>query len=128
MRYRTQVHYIYPGYLIIPHVLIHAIARKQSAHASTRISANPRSYTAFSLCVEKPGFLSMVKKLDPRYEVISRKYFSKTMLPSLYTETCERVTKELQEAEYYSVTTDVWSSTGKLEPYLAVTVQYINKE
>ena len=49
-RYRTQVHYIYPGYAIIPHVLIHAIARKQSAHACARISANPRSYTAFSLC------------------------------------------------------------------------------
>ena len=78
--------------------------------------------------VEKPGFLSMVTKLDPRYEVASRKYFSKTMLPSLYAETCERVTKELQEAEYYSVTINLWSSTGKLEPYFAVTVHYINKE
>ena len=48
--------------------------------------------------------------------------------PSLYAETRKRVTKELQEAEYYSVTTDLWSSTGKLEPYLAVTVHYINKE
>jgi len=37
------------------------------------------------------------------------------------------VTKELQEAEYYSVTTDLWSSSGKLEPYLAVTAHYINK-
>ena len=46
----------------------------------------------------------------------------------LYAETRERVTKELQEAEYYSVTTDLWSFTGKLEPYLAVTVHYINKE
>ena len=78
--------------------------------------------------VEKPGFRSMVRKLDSRYEVPSRKYFSKTVLPSLYAETCERVTKELQEAEYYSVTTDLWSSAGKLEPYLAVMVHYINKE
>ena len=78
--------------------------------------------------VEKPGFHSMVRKLDPRYEVPSRKYCSKTVLPSLYTETRERVTKELQEAEYYSVTTDLWSSTGKLEPYLAVIVHYISKE
>ena len=75
--------------------------------------------------VEKPGFCSMV---DPQYEVPSRKYFSRTALPSLYAETRERVTKELQEAEYYSVTTDLWSSIGKLEPYLAVTVHYINKE
>ena len=78
--------------------------------------------------VEKPGFRSMVRKLDPRYEVPSRKYFSKTALPLLYAETHERVTKELQEAEYYSVTKDLWSSDGKLEPYLAVMVHYINKE
>ena len=70
--------------------------------------------------VKKPG---MMRKLDPRYEVPSRKYFSKTALPSL-----QRVLKELQEAEYYSVTTDLWSSTGKLEPYLAVTLHYINQE
>ena len=74
--------------------------------------------------VKKPGFRSMVRKLDPQYEVPSRKYFSKTALPSLYAETREKVTKELQEAEYYSVTADLWSSTGKLEPYLAVTVHY----
>ena len=40
----------------------------------------------------------------------------------------QKVTKELQEAEYYSMTTDLRSSTGKLEPYLAVTVHYIIKE
>ena len=57
--------------------------------------------------VEKPGFRSMVRKLDPRYEVPSRKYFSKTVLPSFYAVTRERVTKELQEAEYYSVITDL---------------------
>ena len=78
--------------------------------------------------VKKPGFRSMVRKMDPRYEVPSKKYFSKTALPSLYAETRERETKELQEAEYYSVTTDLWSSAGKLEPYLAVMVHYINKE
>ena len=38
------------------------------------------------------------------------------------------MTKELQEAEYYSVTTDLWSSASKLELYLAITVHYINRE
>jgi len=77
--------------------------------------------------VENPGFRRMVTKLDPRYKLPSRKYFTKTTLPSLYSETRDKVGKELQEAEYYSVTTDLWSSSGKLEPYLAVTVHYINK-
>ena len=86
-----------------------------------------KEITPFNI-VEKPGFRSMVRKLDPRYEVPSRKYFSKIALPSLYSETCEKVTKELQEAEYYSVATDLWSSIGKLIPYLAVTIHYINQE
>ena len=51
--------------------------------------------------VEKPGFVRMVKKLDLKYEVPLRKYFSKTTLPSLYAETHDRVVKELQEAEFY---------------------------
>ena len=33
--------------------------------------------------VEKPGFVRMVKKLDLKYEVPLRKYFSKTTLPLL---------------------------------------------
>ena len=44
--------------------------------------------------VEKQGIHSIVRKLDPQYEVLSMKYFSKTALPSLYVETCERMTKE----------------------------------
>ena len=78
--------------------------------------------------VKKLGFCSIVIKLDPRYELPSRKYFSKTALPSFYTEAGERGTKELQEAEYYLLRTDLWSSTGKFEPYLAVAVHCINKE
>ena len=41
--------------------------------------------------VEKPGFLTMVKKLDLQYEVPLRKYYSKTVLPSLYAETREQI-------------------------------------
>ena len=78
--------------------------------------------------VEKPGFTNMLRKLDPKYEAPSRKYFTKTALPSLYVETRDKLVKDLQEVEYYSLTTDLWSSTGKIEPYLAVTVHYINKE
>ena len=77
--------------------------------------------------VEKPGFTNMLRKLDPKYEVSSRKYFTKTVLPSLYAETHDKLVKDLEEVEYYSLTTDLWSSTGKIEPYLAVTVHYETK-
>ena len=65
--------------------------------------------------VEKPGFTNMLRKLDLRYEVPSRKYFTKTVLPSLYAETRDKLVRDLQEVEYYSLTTDLWSSTSKIE-------------
>ena len=61
--------------------------------------------------------------------VPSRKYFTKTAFPSLYAETHDKLrSKDLREVEYYSLTTDLWLSTGKIEPYLAVTTTYVDKE
>ena len=54
-----------------------------------------------------------------KYEVHSKKYFTKTALQSLYA---DKLVKDLPEVEHYSLTTDLWSSTGKIKPYLAVTV------
>ena len=92
-------------------------------HGSKRWKAITESVTHFMAkemipisSIEKPGFVSMVKKLDPQYDIPSRKHFSKSALLSLYSETRERAVKKLQEAEYYSLTTDLWSSTDKLEP------------
>ena len=45
--------------------------------------------------VEKPGFTNMLRKVDPRYEVTSRKYFTKTALPSFYAETHDKLIKDL---------------------------------
>ena len=65
--------------------------------------------------VEKPGFTNILQKMDPRYEIPLRKYFMKTVLPSLYAETHDKLVKDLQGVEYYSLTTDLWSSIGKIE-------------
>ena len=77
--------------------------------------------------VEREGFKEIVQKLDPRYEVPSRKYFSKNALPSLYTATREKILESMKSLKYYSITTDMWSS-GKMEPYMAVTIHYIDKD
>ena len=49
--------------------------------------------------VERPGFKEMVQKLDPRYEIPSRKYFSKNVLPSLYTATREKISESMKSLE-----------------------------
>ena len=41
--------------------------------------------------VDRPGFMCMVTKLNPRYQLPSRKHFSNTEIPQLYYISCERI-------------------------------------
>lgn len=77
--------------------------------------------------VEKPGFINMIKVLDPRYVLPSRKFFSDVALPNLYNSTRQRVAKELQEVSFYSATTDLWSSRT-MQPYMSLTVHFVNND
>ena len=77
--------------------------------------------------VEQPGFKKLVSKLDERYQVPSRKYFTKTAIPALYIDTRGKIAESVKNVEYFSITTDMWSS-NTMEPYLAVTIHFIDKE
>ena len=75
--------------------------------------------------VEKPVFKRMVRMLDPKYSLLSRKYFSDTEIPRLYSELKEGVVKPaVQGADYFTATTDLWASSAK-HPYLSFTVHFI---
>ena len=77
--------------------------------------------------VELPGFRSMVSKLNPRYCLPGRNYFSRTGIPTLYNEVREEVERELEgEAVVnFSGTTDLWTS-GSSDPYITFTMHYID--
>ena len=45
--------------------------------------------------VEKPGFKKMVSKLDPKYQLLTRKYFSDNEIPRMYSEMVEKVKKDI---------------------------------
>ena len=77
--------------------------------------------------VERPGFKKLLSRLDERYEVPSRKYFTKTAIPALYADTRGRISESIKNAEYFSITTDMWSF-NTMQPYLAVTIHFVNKE
>ena len=77
--------------------------------------------------VEKPGFRSMVKKLDSRYEIPSRAHFSRSIIPDLYTSTKQKVTQEIAGLKFFAATTDMWSSIGMI-PYMSFTLHFINQK
>ena len=74
--------------------------------------------------VEKPGFKQLVVVFDKQYDLPSPKYFSQTAIPSLYNNIRGKVAEEISKVEYFSATTDLWSSEG-MKPYLLYTIHYI---
>lgn len=74
--------------------------------------------------VEKEGYKRMIHKLDPRYNMPSRKYFSKT---AMYEECRGRLQTALSTADFYGSTADMWSSRAT-EPYISLTVHYITSD
>uniref|UniRef100_A0AAR2KWN2 BED-type domain-containing protein n=1 Tax=Pygocentrus nattereri TaxID=42514 RepID=A0AAR2KWN2_PYGNA len=77
--------------------------------------------------VQKQGFIQLIKKLDRRYNIPLRHYFSKTALPDMYEKAIDQLAASLACVEFYASTTDIWSSRTT-EPYLSLTVHYINSE
>ena len=74
--------------------------------------------------VENEAFKDLVQTLDPRYAMPSRPYFSETIVPSLYNEVRERVSRKVQNACAVSLMTDGWSSRATMS-YTTVTAHFI---
>ncbi|XP_069800972.1 E3 SUMO-protein ligase ZBED1-like [Dendropsophus ebraccatus] len=77
--------------------------------------------------VEHKGFKRLMKTIDRRYIVPSRKYFSQTAIPNMYQTFRKKVSDELKTVHYFAATSDLWSSRT-MEPYLSFTVHYIDDE
>ncbi len=78
--------------------------------------------------VNKPGFKHLVSKLNPRYEIPSRKHFTDFEIPALYSLIKDsKVKPVLAQAECYSATTDLWTS-GSCDPYITFTIHTISED
>ena len=78
--------------------------------------------------IEKPGFRQMIAKINPKYDLPSRKYFSTHEIPALYSHVRDKVVlPALTQIQYYAVTTDLWTS-GACDPYITLTVHFLDNE
>lgn len=73
----------------------------------------------------KKGFKQMIKTLDPRYEIPSRKYFSQVAIPNLYQKHRAKLETDLAPVSHFAAMTDMWSS-HTMEPYLSLAVHFIS--
>ena len=51
--------------------------------------------------VEKQGFKQMLESFDPRYQLPSRKHFSKITIPALFNSTQAALSSTLREVEFF---------------------------
>jgi len=77
--------------------------------------------------VEKPAFKSMLQKFDKQYELPGKTYFSETAVPKMYSTVKTSIKSELMNIDYFSATTDMWSSVN-MTPYMSLTVHYLSTE
>lgn len=76
--------------------------------------------------IENAGFKNFVRKLNPLYQIPSRKYLTNVLLNNKYIEVSLKSKKTLSEVEYVSVTTDIWTSDSN-KSYISVTCHFVNK-
>ena len=75
--------------------------------------------------VDKPGFQYMVSKLNPRYQLPSRRHFSDYEIPHMYSHIRDNVVvPKLKEAKFFSATTDLWTSAAN-DSYMTITIHFI---
>ena len=78
--------------------------------------------------VEKPGFKQLVAKLNPRYQMPSRRHFTNYEIPQLYSQVKENVVAaSLNNVTFFSATSDFWTSSN-CQPYITITVHFINSK
>ena len=77
--------------------------------------------------VKCDGFKRLMKVVEPRYTLPSDKYFSETLIPSMYTKVSNKVSVMASNWEHFSVTTDLWSFVAQ-DCYLSLTAHFISRD
>ena len=74
--------------------------------------------------IEDNGFVALLKFLDPKYQLPSRKVLKK-WLEKKYEEATSNVKNELANVRKVCITTDAWTSIN-MDSFLTVTCHFIN--
>ena len=74
--------------------------------------------------VEDVGFTHLLKALDSRYSLPSRKYFTETV-PQIHQGITAEVKKAIAGISWFSFTTDIWSTEVSNDSLLSLTTHWL---
>ena len=75
--------------------------------------------------VEDEGFTRLLRELEPRYTLPSRRYFTDNVVTKIYENIKKQVSQAVSGVEYFSFTTDIWSTCVSNESLLSLTAHWI---
>ena len=73
------------------------------------------------------AFKQLLRAFDPQYELPSCKYPSNTAILVFYYKMHDEVVSEVSWAEFFSTTTDLWSSNA-MQPHINYTFHFIGED
>lgn len=78
--------------------------------------------------VEDVGFLRLIHTVAPQYVMPSRKYFSDTKIPELYSEVRETLQQVISEQSSLVFTVDIWTCQYTIQSYLGLTCHWLTND
>ena len=75
--------------------------------------------------VEDHGFSNLLKTIEPRYLLTSRKFFTENILPRIHTGVKLEVHSLLSSVSFFSFTTDIWSTSVSNDSLLSLTAHWL---
>lgn len=75
--------------------------------------------------VERQGFRNLLKTVEKRYELPSRKYFAETVIPGLCENLRAKIASMVNEATYLSFTTDTWTAEHTTQSFMGLTCHWL---
>ena len=76
--------------------------------------------------VDDDGFRSLLDALQPRYIILSRKYFSESIMLKLFEDMKSVVDTEISAVSHFSLTTDKWTTYLNSSSLLSLTAHWLN--
>ena len=77
--------------------------------------------------VESESFINLMKHLDPKFNVGTRKTYSDVIIPKMYAGVREKVDTKIKPLEAVACTTDGWTSIAT-ESYITLTCHFIDNK
>ena len=76
--------------------------------------------------VENEGFRELMRVLEPRYSIVSRRELTNVVVPEIYDDLEGKIKKSIQSSKSgINFTTDMWKCEGQNREYMTVTAHWV---